>query len=811
VESTNIPRQSTSFIGRAQELAELKRLLTSTRLVTLSGVGGSGKTRLALQAADALRVNFGDGAWLVELAGLSDGSLLPLVIGQELGIAQASEKSSLEALLDFLRQREILLVLDNCEHLVSACAKLASQILVNTGGTRILATSREPLTMDGEMVLSLSGLPFPEAEAELASDAQGLMQYDAVRLLLERVRRVLPGFEMTVENARDIAQICRRLDGLPLALELASARSNVLTMHQIAERLDDRFSLLVSRGREGAEPRHNTLRAAIDWSYDLLSPAEQSLLRRISVFANGCSLASAEAVCAGGMVEQSMVLDLLSSLVEKSLVVAQLLGRSEARYPLLETIRQYGQEKLAESGEMLEMRNRHLDFYLGAMEEITQKLTGPYQKSWLSWLDDEYGDVRLALAWALDSGRAEEGLRIAVAIYQYWVIRDGADEGLAWVERLLSKANEPVSLAVRANALAYAAFLAGFRGNAAAQIEYGQRATEIAERAGEAGKPALRWALSAQAYAAHAEGDFPRELELGRRAIQLTREAGDEYQLGLLLSTGSFAAMAQGEYGLAQRMLEESLPLLRQIGNPYRIAMALNFTGDLRRCQGNYRLAKEAYEESIAILRQIEAVRDLASALQNLGHTCLHLRQPDRARALFNESLTLQLAQGNKAGTAECLIGFAALATAGGNLRVGVRLLAGAAAIGGQRIATTWAATRLEYEHTLAACHRGLSEQEFEQEQAAGRLMSLDGAVATARNLPVSAAGKAESDLTRRELEIVNLIAQGKSNADIAETLVLSKRTVEKHIAHILMKLEVANRSQVVLWAIENGLTPGSG
>jgi non-specific serine/threonine protein kinase len=402
-------------------------------------------------------------------------------------------------------------------------------------------------------------------------------------------------------------------------------------------------------------------------------------------------------------------------------------------------------------------------------------------------------------------------LRIAIAIYQFWTIRDYAEEWLAWMEQLLSRADECNSLLVRANALAYAAFLAGFRGNTSAQMRYGDEAAAIAGTLGDQGKFALRWALSAQAYGARAAGDYQTEFALTKRVIQLNRELGDTYQVGLTLSIGSFSAMALGKYDSARLMLTESLSLLRAAGNPYRIAMALNFSGDLARCEGKYAEARPAYEESSSILRELGAVRDLASVLHNLGHACLHLGEIERAGGLFRQSLSLQQAQENRPGMTECLLGFAALAVALDIPAAGARLLAAAVEIGGPRIFTAWAATRLEYEYNLALVTARLGETELQSEQAEGRRCSLELAVAYAQSLPfklastLPAGGKTD-ELTRRERQIAALIAQGKSNGEIAAELVLSKRTVEKHIAHILWKLGFMNRSQIVRWAIEAGL-----
>lgn len=810
---TSIPIMRTSFIGRKREMEEIKQLLASSRLVTLTGAAGCGKTRLALRAAASTGNHTPDGVYWVELARLADPALIPQTIAKGLHISEGPDRPSLDRLVDALQDRQLLLVLDNCEHLLSACARLVETLLAKTE-VRVLATTREPLGVVGEMLYPVAPLSLPPPDLP-ADDVAKMGQFDAIQLFVERARAILPAFELTVDNAGVVASICRNIDGIPLAIELASARINVLTAGQIAARLDDHFKLLTPAAHL-THSHHDTLRAAIDWSYDLLSQPEQIMLRRLSVFAGGCSLETAETVCAGDGLEREQVLELLSSLVSKSLVTAQTLQRGEARYSLLETIRQYAAEKLLDSGEWSAMRGRHLDCFLQLAGETEPKLIGPYQQLWLNWLEVEFDNIRAALAWSLASDQIEEGLRIVVDLYQFWTIRDYVEEGLNWFEQLLTQANEGISPVVGANAFAYASVMAGRRGRTEAQMRYANEAALLGEAAGEEGKQALAIALGAQAWVAQKAGDYQTALTLGLREIQLLRELEDLYMLGLSLSLHSFAAMSLGKYDVAQAMLDEGLPLLRETGNPYRIAMALNYSGDLARCMGDYAQAQTVYEESLSLLRQIDAERDQASVLHNLGHAYLHLGDVERAWALFDESMALHQEQGNRPGMAECLIGFAALSVVWGLPAAGARLLTAAETIGGQQITSEWAATRLEYEGYLARARDGLTEEVLQAEQMAGRALSLDQAVAYGRDIALKAAAtqKAQKELealTPREREVAALIAQARSNEEIAEQLVVSKRTVESHIANIRSKLGFTNRAQIVRWAIETGLVQTGG
>ena len=832
---TTIPTVRTSFVGRQREGREVTQLLASSQLVTLTGAAGCGKTRLALRVARDVGGQYPDGAYWVELAPLSDPALVAQTVARALRVPEQAERPALGGLLEALQGKRLLLALDNCEHLLGACAQLVERVLAETGAS-VLATSREPLGVAGERLYPVAPLSLPPGDRS-ADDVDGFAdvgQFDAIQLFVERVQAILPTFELTADNASLVAGICRRLDGIPLAIELASTRVNVLSLEQISDRLDDHHALLPP-GTHLTRSHHDTLRAAVAWSHNLLSKAEQILLLRLSVFAGGCSLASVETVCAGDGIGREQILELLSSLVNKSLVVAATLQRGEARYSLLEPIRQYAREKLIAAGERPAIGDRHLQCFLQLAEETEPKVRGQYQRLWLEWLENEYDNIRTALTWASESGRVEAGLQIAMAIYEFWLIRNYVEEGVAWLERLLEQTDDSVSKLVRANALAYASFLAGFLGNRSAQAQYGREATALAEAAGEAGQsalawaqagkayahgrpgplptggPALAWALAAQAYGARATGDHQTEFDLYQRIVGLCRESGDRRHLGIALITGSSAAVSLGKYDTARAMLDEGLPLLREAGNPYWIAMTLNGSGDLARCQQNYAQAQTAYEESIALLRQLDAARDLAAALHNLGHTCLHLGDAGRARALFKESLALQQAQQNTPGIAECLIGFAAMAIFEGLPAAGAGLLAAAVAVGGERVATAWPATRLEYERYLAQARAGLTEKAFEAEQAAGRALSLEQAVAYARDVASKSAAAQRArrkldELTPREREVAALIAKAMSNAEIAEELVISRRTAEKHVANILSKLAFTSRGQIMRWAIDTGL-----
>ena len=548
------------------------------------------------------------------------------------------------------------------------------------------------------------------------SDPQDLFSFEAVSLFIERSRSISPKFSLTSENATAVAEICRRLDGLPLALELASARVNVLTVQEIAARLDHRFALLTSAGKTGLDPRHATLQAAIDWSYGLLRRDEQTVLQPPGVF-------------------------------------------------------------------------------VARAEEAAPKMGDAYQRLWLNWLEGENDNLRAALAWALEKDQIEAGLRICIAISRFWEIRGYVPEGMTWFDRLLARADVQVPLVVRANALTYASHMSMFLDDPTTATIYASEAVALAEAAGDQGNPILIFALGGLSSSMEAAGHYQAAFEVGERTLQLLRETpGDSFLLGMsYLGIGNLAVEA-GHYNTARELLDEALRMASEAGDTYRIAHTFTTLGKLAFFEGNYGEARTSYEKSVELLRELEARHDLASILRNLGYACLQLGEIERAEAHFWESLVLHQAEQSRTGMVECLIGLGSTAVVRGSPAAGARLLLAAMALRGLRYGHVWPAMPMKVEPYLELAHSRLTETEFKAEQAEGQAMSLEKAIQYAQTVLLKpevapVAVEKTGRLTSREREVAALIAQGKSNREIAETLVLSTRTVEKHVANILAKL----------------------
>jgi predicted ATPase/DNA-binding NarL/FixJ family response regulator len=800
----SLPLELTSFVGRERERVETKQLLANNHLLTLTGAGGCGKTRLALRVATDLANNFADGICWIDLAPLNDGAFVPQAVVKTLNLAEQTGNAPTEVIVDFLCDKEILFVLDNCEHLLSACAELVQNILRDASDVRVLATSREPLAVTGETIYPVSPLALPPSD-QIAN----LEKFDAIHLFVERAHQVLPSFVLATDNALMVVEICRRLDGIPLAIELASARVNVLSLEQIAARLDNRFSLLIASSRN-TPSHHHTLRATIDWSFDLLAPSEQILFRRLAVFAGGCTLDVVEAVCTDDLLAREQIAETLFALVNKSLVVAETLSSGAARYHFLETIRQYAQEKLDAAGESTPLRNRFLNHLVTLAENEKQKLYGPYQKLWLGWFEREQDNFRSALEWAMASHQSELAFRLAIALYEFWSNRGYVSEGLDWSLRVWENRDESVSPRLRANIAVNISFFAAMLSNAKLAVDYGKLAVEVYEKSGEDDKLMLTMAYGGVSGGARSMGDHATAYEYGERALNVIREINHPLGLGMSLISQGDNAIALGRFEKAHQLLNEGLQIVQQMDDTFRIALAFNYLGDLERCEGNFARAQIDYENSLARYRENDSKRELAGTMHNLAYAVLHQNQVDYAADLFKQSLQMDQSQRNQTRVVECLTGFAAIAVQQKRFDQAARLLAYANKLGAKEASAVWAAERMEYASVESAIQKQLSSQQWQAAQFDINGWSIEQAIEYALSLSQveeKLAPKSVAGLSARELEIVALIADGKSNIEIAGQLVLSKRTVEKHVANIHGKLDFTNRTQVARWATENKLT----
>jgi predicted ATPase/DNA-binding CsgD family transcriptional regulator len=808
----HLPAMRTSFVGRDRDIDEVKHMLTVTRLVTLVGAAGNGKTRLARQVVDHVRGNYPDGVYWIELAPLEDSQLVVHAVCDALQIALQPHMPLIETLQEALRAKHMLMVLDNCEHHLQACQSLVNELLDGTS-VNILTTSREALKVLGEQRYPVAPMSFPSVH--LSPDE--MMQFDAVRLFIERAQAVVPQFALTPQNSLAIVNICSRLDGIPLALELASARLNVLTVEQIASRLDDRFALLTAAPHMTQSP-HPTLQAAIEWSYMLLSPPEQALLRRMSVFAGGCSLEAAEVVCAGEGIDRRAILTHIGSVADKSLLVADTLHGGEARYRMLETVRAYAHDRLVEEGEHLALQARHLQWCIDLAENAAPKLRSVDQHLWLDKLEIEQDNTRAALAWAIEQRHIKEGLRIAVAMYQFWVTRGDLHEGLLWFKRLLDLLDERLPLFTHVNALTHGAWIAMFMADAETATHWSASAIRLCEASGDEGASLMSLALAGASGAARAGGDMRTALAMSEQSYKLERGRGIASSLmtGMRLYSMAHSSIVLGDYAPAHSYLEQALRFAHEKEDGWRVGITLAAIGDLARCEGRFADAVPVYTDSLAQFQKIGAVREMPNIDRGLGYTWLRLENHRHAQALFERSLEAQRTLKNRLGILQALLGFGALAAAIGYASTSAQLHG---FVLGSR---DWppilpdpgdTADRADYTYFLAQVRAVLGEADFIAAANDGRALSLDQAVEIARHLRLPLTGPSVTDaqppadgLSPREREVAALIGRGLSNGEIAETLVLSKRTVENHISGIFSKLGLTSRAQVVRWALQNGL-----
>jgi predicted ATPase/DNA-binding SARP family transcriptional activator/DNA-binding CsgD family transcriptional regulator len=766
----NLPLARTSFIGRERETLEVKRLLAMTRLLTLTGTGGCGKTRLALEVARDLVGAYPDGVWLVDLAPLSEAEMVPQAVAQALGVREQTGRALLETLEDTLRTKKTLLVVDNCEHLVEAVVGLVDSLLDSCPGLRVLATSRERLNAAGEVAWVVPSLTAPSSSQE-AYTPQELQAYESVRLFVERANQRKPSFELTSPNGQAVAQVCRRLNGIPLAIELAAGRMGVLSVEQLASRLEDFLKLLT--GGPTADPRHRTLRATLEWSHELLSEVERTLFRRLSVFAGGWTLEAAEEVCSGEGIEQDDVLDILSKLVDKSLVVAEASPgvEGELRYRMLEPIRQYGQDRLQESGEAYATRDRHAASFLALAEKAGPELRGPRQIPWLKRLDTEQDNVRAAMAWLLGKGESQTAARIGWALWLFWWMHGHFTEGRRWMEEALAK-GVSMPAAPRAKAL----FVAGTMAD-------GQADRRSAE-------PLLEESLG------------------------LFRELGDKLGSAFALSGAGLVAVGQGRYERGIALFQDAVDLHLELGERWAASVVLSFSAVGWFGQGDSSRAKRVAQQGLELAREVGAAEAICVACYAGAMVAQAERDHEHARGLLQEGMVHAAEAGNETNVAYCLEGLAALAASEGSLARAGRLWGAAEALLEQIEVTAYiyAPDRSAYQDRVRAARAQLDEAAWQAAWIEGREMTPEQAVGYAiseeeeREPPTLLVAVPEQQppqdepterLTSREQDVALLVGRKLTNRRIAQELSISEHTVANHVGNILRKLGLRSRAQV--------------
>ena len=771
---THVPIPLTPFVGRQREVADIKRVLMDSespaRLLTLTGAGGCGKTRLAIQVAGDLAAanHFTQGVCWVDLAGLSDAARLPQAVATAFGLRESSDTPLSLILVNYLRAKEMLVVFDNCEHVIDDCARLIEQLLSACPQLQILTTSREPIGLTGEGVWRVPSLALPDADAEHLPPNR-LLHYDAISLFVQRAVTISPQWEFAA-NASAVARICTRLDGLALAIELAAARLRVLSAEQIASRLDDRFELLTD-GSRTALPRHQTLRATMDWSYGFLSDDERQVFQRLSVFADGWTLEAAEQVASDDRsgLRQSEVLDRLAHLVDKSLVAVEKQA-GEVRYRLLETIREYARDKLIATGETEALRDRHLTYFMQYAERLEPHWHGAEQKFWLNQIEAEHDNLRAALGWAIERGRAsatqrELGLRLAVALGEFWDRRNYWKEGHDWLDRGLNTRAGDIRLRAQADYLI--GRLERLLGDTTSAKTHIEESLSLAQTAGH--PPAIALALLEQASLLEYQRDFATARSIAEESLkrfqslgdvpgaahschrlghvllgqhnsrgalayfeesrQLFQKSEDKLWMGILLDDLARVAHQEGDYALARTLSEEALAIEDELGYKFGRVATLWLLGELAHLEGDYPKAAALYEASLTLARESDSKSLIAAVLPNVGYVALHDNDSHRAQQLLQEGLEYARDQRDKDDIVHCLAGMASVLTARGQLERATGLLGATEAQLAHSDCNLSPACRMEYERTVAIVRTQLDEAAFNAELAMGRALTLEQAI----------------------------------------------------------------------------------
>jgi predicted ATPase len=746
--NTNLPIPLTSFVGREREIETVKQVLGTTRLLTLTGVGGCGKTRLAIQVAREVVDEFADGVWWVELAAVREDERVLQLVVKALGLSDTGQLSPLDLLLNYLQARRALLVIDNCEHLVQACATLAETILSRCPHVRMLTTSREALNISGEIAWLVPSLSLP-ADGDLSVPSQ-LSQSESVRLFVERAQAIRHDFALTPANAAAVAHVCQRLDGIPLAIELAAARLKALTVEQINARLEDRFGLLTT-GSRTALPRQQTLRATIDWSYELLSSAEQTLLRRLSVFSGGWTLEAAEAVCAGGEVERTQVLDLLTHIANKSLLIV-MPYEGETRFSMLETVREYARDKLIEAGEFERTSDQHLRFFSKLAQADGMRVRGEGQLIAYRRLDSEYANLRVAFTWGLreDSNHVErslESLRIATSLWQFWNMRGDYLEGHGWLQDAISRI-DALSMTVSGNSIginagivpdlqslkAIALFgqgiLTWFRSDVNEGTELFQKSAALAREAGDVST--LTYARAWIAYQTwdKSRGNLPAVLAVWEACRLYFESIGDEWGIAWVVAFTGLSYRMVGEYAKSRPFAQRSGDIRRKLGdqwgwsiNSYQLAMISGLEGD-------YLSARAFLEPCLELAQEYGFTWQFVLALRGLGSVEILEGDLEQASVIFKQGLVVCHQAGMTRAYAPFFSGLARVFVAMGKARRATHLFSAARALTLSEIAQRPEFKDMPDEQTLLNRLRAeMGEAAFAAAWAEGQAMTLEQAV----------------------------------------------------------------------------------
>lgn len=660
-----LPQPLTELVGREDECSEVAARLRRSRLVTLTGPGGIGKTRLAIAVAENVRREYQGGAWLVALDGFSDPALLPQAVARVLGVPDEARRPLSDTLATFFQNKQLLLVLDNCEHLLQASAELADRLLRHSTGLRVLATSREALGVTGETVWAVPPLAVPNPDhlpEGPSTRVRVLSGYDGVQLFVERAQSVQKNFALTASNASAVATICSRLEGVPLALELAAVRVRSLTAEQIAERLGDHLSGqlgLLTHGSRTALSRQQTLRAALDWSYILLSDGERSLLRRLSVFAGGWHLTAAEQICAGDGIASGQVLDLLTSLVDKSLVVFtpqpedadEGANGTGGRYRLLEMVRQYACEKREEHGESAEIQERHAAWFLALAEKIEPHLRGSKPETYLQQLEADRDNFHAALLWGATGARDPEwGLRLAGALWWFWRVRGRYSEGRQYLGAAIANPRAQDATHARAKALNSEGALALNQGDFDASRRLHEQSLGIYRKLGD--DPGIASVLNNLGSNSSHLSDYASARAFFEESLAISRRRNDGVGVSRALGNLGCVLRLLGDYAAARACFEEGLQMRRDRGDKQGIALGLANLGNLVRLQGDHGTAHRLLTESLEICREVGDIQGIAYALSHLGAGATATGDFAAARRYFEESLQIRRKLGQKASIA---------------------------------------------------------------------------------------------------------------------------------------------------------------